>query len=57
LTFNGLHGVISQKIELFTAVKTLNPATPFLRRGRLKETAKELMREVPTILAGSEAPK
>jgi hypothetical protein len=28
LTFNGLHGVISQKIELFitTAVRTSNPA-------------------------------
>jgi hypothetical protein len=29
MTFNGLHGVISQKIELFitTAVRTSNPTT------------------------------
>jgi hypothetical protein len=32
LTFNGLHGVISQKLELFitTAVRTSNPAILYM---------------------------
>jgi hypothetical protein len=36
LTFNGLHGVISRKIELFltTAVRTSNPTRVMNRTGR-----------------------
>jgi hypothetical protein len=52
LTFNGLYGVISQKIVLFiiTAVRTSNPTTSVRISGLRAEI---LTRDVPNNLQGS----